>query len=143
MLLAFQRRPILTFSRLPVAATASFRYAGTRVSSAVAKPISRKRTPSPPLTDKAYFAIKTEILSNRLEPGAVLPIQRFTGEMKLSRTPVREAILRLQREGFVEIRPRLGTIVAHLDLTRLREMYQVRSILEGEAAKLASAALSD
>lgn len=67
----------------------------------------------------------------------MLPIQRFTGEMKLSRTPVREAILRLQREGFVEVRPRLGTIVAHLDLRRLRAMYHVRSVLEGDAARLA------
>jgi DNA-binding GntR family transcriptional regulator len=113
------------------------------VSTGVAKPPSRKRTSRPPLTDKAYVAIKSEILSNRLEPGAVLPIQRFTGEMKLSRTPVREALLRLQREGFVEIRPRLGTIVAHLDLRRLREMYHVRSVLEGEAAKLASALIPD
>jgi len=97
----------------------------------------RKRAATvPPLTDQAYLAIKQEILSNRLEPGAALPIQRFTGEMKLSRTPVREAILRLQREGFVEVRPRLGTIVAHLDLRRLREMYHVRSVLEGDAAKL-------
>lgn len=90
-----------------------------------------------PLTDWAYEAIKGEILSNRLQPGETLPIQRFTDEMKLSRTPVREAILRLQREGFLEVRPRLGTIVAHLDLRRLREMYQVRSVLESEAAKLA------
>jgi DNA-binding GntR family transcriptional regulator len=98
--------------------------------------VSRKRSAATPLTDRAYLTIKEEILSNRLEPGAPLPIQRFTGEMKLSRTPVREAILRLQREGFVEIRPRLGTIVAHIDLRRLREMYHVRGVLEGDAAKL-------
>lgn len=109
----------------------------SRMSSPASNRIPRKRPDAPPLTDRAYLAIKGEILSNRLEPGAILPIHRFTGEMKLSRTPVREAILRLQREGFVEVRPRLGTIVAHLDLRRLREMYHVRSVLEGEAAKLA------
>ncbi|MEP7361869.1 MAG: GntR family transcriptional regulator [Acidobacteriota bacterium] len=107
------------------------------MSSPASNRLARKRPAAPPLTDRAYLAIKAEILSNRLEPGAVLPIQRFTGEMKLSRTPVREAILRLQKEGFLEVRPRLGTIVAHLDLRRLREMYHLRSVLEGEAAKLA------
>lgn len=107
------------------------------MSSPVSTRASRTRLAVPPLTDRAYLAIKEEILSNRLEPGAVLPIQRFTEEMKLSRTPVREAILRLQREGFVEVRPRLGTIVAHLDLRRLRAMYHVRSVLEGDAARLA------
>jgi DNA-binding GntR family transcriptional regulator len=93
--------------------------------------------PALSLAERAYHAIKAEILSNRLEPGAVLPMQRFAVEMKLSRTPVREAILRLEREGLVEIRPRLGTVVAHLDLRRLREMYHVRAVLEGEAARLA------
>lgn len=100
--------------------------------------ISKPARASLPLTDHAYRAIKEEILNNRLVPGALLPIDRFAEELKLSRTPVREAILRLQREGFVEIRPRLGTIVAHLDLRRLREMYHVRGVLEGEAARLAS-----
>ena len=114
-----------------------------RMSSPVSNRVTRKRPAAPPLTDRAYLAIKEEILSNRLEPGAVLPIHRFTGEMKLSRTPVREAILRLQREGFVEVRPRLGTIVAHIDLRRLREMYHVRSVLEGEAAKLACGLIPD
>jgi len=95
--------------------------------------------PPPPLTEQAYRAIKQEILTNRLPPGAPLPVERFLREMKLSRTPVREAILRLEREGLVEIRPRLGTFVSHLDLRKIREMYHVRGILEASAARLAAA----
>lgn len=105
--------------------------------------IVRARKAATPLTERVYSAIKEEILTNRLEPGAVLPVQRFAVEMKLSRTPVREAILRLEREGFVEVRPRLGTIVAPLDLRRLREMYHVRSVLEADAARLACQRLPD
>lgn len=96
---------------------------------------------APPLTEQAYRAIKREILSNALAPGAPLPVERFIREMRLSRTPVREAILRLEREGFVEVRPRLGTFVAHLDLRKIREMYHVRGVLEGAAARLAAATL--
>ncbi len=95
--------------------------------SASTRTIRRRRTdPATPLTEQAYRGIKQEILSNRLPPGAPLPVDRFIREMKLSRTPVREAILRLEREGFVEIRPRLGTFVAQLDLRKIREMYHVR-----------------
>ncbi len=94
------------------------------------------------LTERAYRAIKEEILSARLAPGAPVPVERFVREMKLSRTPVREAIQRLEREGFVEIRPRLGTFVAPLDLRKIREMYYVRGALEGAAARMA-AALAD
>jgi DNA-binding GntR family transcriptional regulator len=62
-------------------------------------------------------------------------MEPFTRRLGLSRTPVREAILRLEKEGFVEIHPRLGTLVSRLDLRQIREMYQVRSLLEGAAAR--------
>jgi DNA-binding GntR family transcriptional regulator len=99
----------------------------------------RSLKPAPPLTEQAYRAIKDEILDNSLPPGTPLPVERFLRQMKLSRTPVREAILRLEREGLVEIRPRLGTFAAHLDLRKIREMYYVRGVLEGSAARLAAA----
>jgi DNA-binding GntR family transcriptional regulator len=110
------------------------------VASIKAKTNSRRRPEQPPtpLTEQAYLAIKAEILANRLSPGAPLPIERFIREMNLSRTPVREAILKLQREGFVEVLPRLGTFVAQLDLRKIKEMYHVRAVLEGSAAKLAA-----
>ncbi|MGH9674839.1 MAG: GntR family transcriptional regulator [Bryobacteraceae bacterium] len=98
----------------------------------------RAAQPPPPLTEQAYRAIKREILGNHLPPGTPLPVERFLREMKLSRTPVREAILRLESEGLVEIRPRLGTFVAHLDLRKIREMYHVRGVLEASAARLAA-----
>jgi DNA-binding GntR family transcriptional regulator len=85
--------------------------------------------------DTAYRVIKEEILSCRLRPGEVIRIEPYTRKLGLSRTPVREAILRLEKEGFVEVHPRLGTLVSRLDLRQIREMYQVRSLLEGAAAR--------
>ncbi|MGH9846656.1 MAG: GntR family transcriptional regulator [Blastocatellia bacterium] len=90
------------------------------------------------LTSVAYNAIKGEILGNRLKAGEALPTERFIRELKLSRTPLREAILRLEREGFVEVRPRMGTFVSHLNLREIQDMYQVRRELEGLAARLAA-----
>jgi DNA-binding GntR family transcriptional regulator len=90
------------------------------------------------LTETAYRRIKEEILSNRLRPGDPVESERFVRGLNLSRTPVREAVLRLQKEGFIEIRPRMGTFVSHLDLRQIQEMYQVRRTLEGLAARLAA-----
>lgn len=89
-------------------------------------------------TDRAYEALKIEILHNRLSPGAPISIDDYVSSLAISRTPVREAILRLEREGLIEIRPRQGTFVAPLDLHQIRELYAVRRLLEGEAARLAT-----
>ncbi len=94
--------------------------------------------PAASASEKAYRAIKEAILRNELTPGDPVSVDRFARELELSRTPVREAILRLEREGLIEIRPRLGTFVAQLDLRRIQEMYRVRKVLEGEAAREAA-----
>ena len=90
------------------------------------------------LTTVAYEAIKQEILSNRLRSGEPLPLESFVAELGLSRTPLREAVLRLEKEGLVEVRPRMGTFVSHLNLREIQEMYEVRRELEGLAARLAA-----
>lgn len=94
------------------------------------------RTPS--AVDMAYQAIKADILSNRLRPGDPVPIEKYVKDLRLSRTPVREATIRLEREGLIEIRARMGTFVSHLDLRHIRDMYRVRRLLEGEAAREAA-----
>lgn len=100
----------------------------------------RSADPPPmPRTEAAYRAIKNEILSNRLAPGEAVPMERFVRDLKLSRTPVREAILQLAKEGFIDVRPRMGTFVSHLDLRQIQEMYEVRRLMEGYAARLAAA----
>ncbi|MCL6543656.1 MAG: GntR family transcriptional regulator [Bryobacteraceae bacterium] len=93
---------------------------------------------APSAVELAYQAIKADILSNRLRPGDAVPIERYVKELRLSRTPVREATLRLEREGLIEIRARMGTFVSHLDLRQIRDLYRVRRLLEGEAAREAA-----
>jgi DNA-binding GntR family transcriptional regulator len=89
-------------------------------------------------TEQAYRAIKRGILSNKLKAGEPVPSDRFVRELGVSRTPVREAMLRLEREGLIDIRPRMGTFVSHLNVGQIREMYDVRRLLEGQAARLAA-----
>jgi DNA-binding GntR family transcriptional regulator len=103
---------------------------------------STPRKNRPPLTEVAYLAIKDDILSNRLRPGDPIPQDRLLKKLHLSRTPLREALLRLAKDGFIEIRPRMGTFVAQLDLLEIRDMYEVRRELEGLAARHAAGNVS-
>lgn len=93
---------------------------------------------APSAVDLAYQAIKSDILANRLRPGDPVPVEKYVRDLRLSRTPVREATLRLEREGLIDIRARLGTFVSYLDLRNIRDMYRVRRLLEGEAAREAA-----
>jgi DNA-binding GntR family transcriptional regulator len=84
------------------------------------------------------LAIKERILSDHLRAGEPVVADALARELQLSRTPIREALLQLAQEGFLEIRPRMGTFVAPLDVRRIHEMYQVRKVLEGAAARQAA-----
>ncbi|RPI18983.1 MAG: GntR family transcriptional regulator [Acidobacteria bacterium] len=116
----------------------------------MAKKVRTKRNPSATpdpfndgsLTDRAYQQIKEEILTNRLRPGDPLHVDHFVRSLGLSRTPLREAIQELEKEGLVEIRPRMGSFVSHIELREIVEMYQVRALLEGFAARLAAGRVS-
>jgi DNA-binding GntR family transcriptional regulator len=99
---------------------------------------SREPRNSSSLTGLAYETLKEEILSTRLRPGEAVPTERLTATLGVGRTPIREAVLRLEKEGLVEIRPRMGTFVSALNLREIREMYEVRRTLEGLAARRAS-----
>jgi DNA-binding GntR family transcriptional regulator len=105
-------------------------------------PSSVDRLADSSLTNRAYQQIKEEILTNRLRPGDPLPVDKLIKRLKLSRTPLREAIQQLEKDGLVEIRPRMGSFVSHIELREIIEMYQVRSVLEGFAARLAAGRVS-
>ena len=65
-----------------------------------------------------------------LEPGASVALDRIAGRLGVSRTPVREALLRLETEGFVTIRPRSGISVRVLTREDIRNLYQMIGALE-------------
>ncbi len=88
--------------------------------------------------ENAYRGLLEEIVSLRLAPGEVLVEERLCELLGLGRTPVREALQRLAAQRLVVIIPRRGVMVSEINITDLREIYQVRAPLEGLAAALAA-----
>lgn len=79
---------------------------------------------------RAYGHIHARILSGDLAPGAVVSEQSIAHELGISRTPVREAIRHLEREGMLSPIPRYGTVVRDLDRRDLAELFELREALE-------------
>jgi DNA-binding GntR family transcriptional regulator len=80
--------------------------------------------------ERAYREIRQRILDNEYPPSHQVLEHELARELEVSRTPVREALVRLKDEGFVQLIPRHGMRVAPLSITDLREMYDVLSALE-------------
>ena len=81
-------------------------------------------------TDIAYEYIKGKIISGEYPPLSDLSEDTLQQELNVSRTPVREAILRLEKEDFVYVYPRKGTIVTDLTNDLLEEVFEVREAIE-------------
>jgi DNA-binding GntR family transcriptional regulator len=96
------------------------------------------------LADSVYEQLKADIFDFRQLPGAALSENDVAARTGVSRTPVREALLRLQREGFVELSPKSGWSVKPLDFDRFEHLYDLRVILELAAlARLGAGAIGD
>jgi len=90
------------------------------------------------LSQKVYRILKTEIVKRNLKPGTKLLEVKIAKQMGVSRTPVREAIRELVAEGFVKMIPNQGVIVSIASIEDTQEVLQIRSVLEGLAARLAT-----
>ncbi len=86
--------------------------------------------------------IRKAIVSGKLAPGTWLREVPLSAQLGVSRIPVREALARLESEGLVERVPYRGARVVRLTVDQVRESFQLRSLLEGYAAKLATPRLS-
>lgn len=95
------------------------------------------------LKDWAYETIKQLILTLTVEPGEQLHIEDLSAKMKVSRTPIREALLKLESEDLVEANPRVGFFVKVITKNDLRELFELREITEGYAAKKSALLLTD
>ena len=95
------------------------------------------------LVDRLATAIQARVLSGALARGARLPQGALAEEFGVSRTPVREALRKLQATGVVELVPNRGAIVRGPSARDIREAYVVRAELEGLAAELAATRISD
>jgi DNA-binding GntR family transcriptional regulator len=96
-----------------------------------------------PLSEEVYDVLRAAILSGRLPPGARIVEADIARQMTTSRSPVREAVRKLEREGLVEYKPRRGTVVVGLSYEDVADAYQLRAHLEAYAARLAAVRATD
>ncbi len=85
---------------------------------------------------RAYDRLKQMILDNELQAGAYVLQEELGAMLGVSRTPIREALIRLQQEGLVEIRPRHGMRVLPISIDAMREIYEVLTTLEALSARI-------
>jgi len=87
------------------------------------------------LKDKAYQNIKFEITIGNFKPGLFLTEEKLSKSMNMSRGPIREALNRLEKEGFVSIIPRRGTMVSNITAQEVKDISKIRELLEPLTAK--------
>jgi DNA-binding GntR family transcriptional regulator len=89
-----------------------------------------------PLRQQVVDHLRRAIIEGRLAPGARLTERELTEMMRVSRTVVREALRQLDSEGLIAIIPNKGPVVRALTLAEAKDLYQIRAVLEGLAARL-------
>lgn len=97
----------------------------------------------PSLGEYAYERLRARIREGALPPGARVVEKDVAERFEISRTPVREALRRLEADGFLAFEPHRGMVVVQLDHQSVMELYAMREALEGTAAGLAARHASD
>ncbi|NJK44266.1 MAG: GntR family transcriptional regulator [Pleurocapsa sp. SU_196_0] len=90
------------------------------------------------MRDEVYDHLKLEILSGQLPSGSRLAEIALAERLGVSRTPVREAVQRLAQDGLVEVAPNRGAKVRGVSAQEVEDVYAVREVLDGLAARLAA-----
>lgn len=96
-----------------------------------------------PLRDVVFESLREAILEGKLSPGQRLMEVQLAEQLGVSRTPVREAIRKLELEGLVVMLPRKGAYVADISLKDLVDVLEIRASLEGLSASLAAERISE
>src|SRR5690606_29206902 len=110
------------------------------VSSGRSYPMGLKAVPLQQETykDQAYRLLRRAILEGDLKPGEPLVASRLSQQLGISRTPVREAVQALEKEGWVERRRSGGVRVSGLSMDQIEELFAIRGALEGLACRYAA-----
>jgi len=108
--------------------------AGPRTVGRGIAPLTRRR-----LVDDATLTLRDAILNGRFQAGLRLRQEDLAQQLGISRTPIREALGRLQQEGLIDLLPHGGVRVGLLDLDEAVELYDLREVVDGLAARLAAA----
>ncbi len=96
-----------------------------------------------PLREIVYEELKRQIMIGEIPPGTRMMEVELADEMGVSRTPVREAIRKLEKEGLVSIEPRRGAYASEVSIKDMVDVLEVREYLEGMAASLAAVRVTD
>ncbi|NLK08565.1 MAG: GntR family transcriptional regulator [Firmicutes bacterium] len=96
-----------------------------------------------PLRDIVFEALRDAIIAGQLRPGERLMEVQIADELGVSRTPVREAIRKLELEEFVVMVPRKGAYVAGISIKDIVDVFEIRRALEGLAAELAAERMTE
>ena len=95
-------------------------------------------TPQPSLVDQVYEAILSEIMDGKFGPDARLVQEELAENFGVSRQPVQQALLLLRTQGILTQAPGRGLMVSALDTKRVRDLYEVRGVLDGLASAKAA-----
>ena len=94
------------------------------------------------VSDSVYLWVKNAIIQGEFKPGEHIAQERLTKTLGVSRTPVRDAIKRLEAEGLLITKPHCGAVVFQLSKERLTEIYDIRILMEQYCAACSIASLS-
>lgn len=90
------------------------------------------------LADRAYHQVRDRLILLDIRPGASINEAQLSGDLDLGRTPLREALKRLEQDHLVESYPRRGTFATRVDITDLADLSELRQVLEPMAAARAA-----
>lgn len=105
--------------------------------------IMNKKITAMPIREQLYEAVKDSILRNAFIPGSLLQIDRLAEEYGVSATPVREALVRLESDGLVTLIPNKGAQVTEITEEDIREIWEMRRLLEPYAARSSAPAIRE
>jgi DNA-binding GntR family transcriptional regulator len=94
-------------------------------------------------SERAYERLTREVLRGRWQPGETLSTYALAEEMQISRTPILEALKRMESDGLIEIIPQVGCRVARPSTQSINELFAIRGALEGLAAEQAAQQMTD
>jgi len=95
------------------------------------------------MREQLYSALREQILKNNYAPNAVLQIDRLAEDFGVSATPVREALVRLEAEGLVNLIPNKGALVTDIKAEDIRNTWEMRKLLEPYAAERSAARIPE
>lgn len=100
--------------------------------------LHKERSESKRLSDAVYETVLNGIISGKLKPGTIVSEVALARQLKVSRTPVHDALRQLAKDGLVQQRANHRAVLAEFTAADIYDVYQMRKLLEGEAARLAA-----